>query len=147
MYLKPCRMCPLQSDCEQKQKVLTSLRGTGITSAKFRCDTFLHFYKPGDGVLCLLTEYFYESPYDIAGTVTRIKRDGKIVILLDEYPWENSENGFLVVWPMCLRAIDEPAVKVCPGCGIPEGKTNSRRFWCDICGDNHDDDDPLPIDV
>lgn len=136
MYLRPCRNCPKRTRCTQYKGMLESLRGKGITSAKSKCDDFLNFFLPGWRVKALLTERFEACGMDIDGTVTHISKQGKVTILLDEQPFEDSKNNFIRLWPKHIKALAEPAIKVCPECGIPEGEHNTECFSCYTCGEN-----------
>lgn len=139
MYLRPCRNCNKRTGCADYAGMLTKLRGTGVTSAKFKCATFLKLFKPGQRVKALLSERFEGGVCeDINGTITYVKEDssaGKLVVYLDEDPFENSRNKYMRLWPKHLVSIDEPPVAVCSCCGLPEGVKASDGHFCIECGD------------
>jgi hypothetical protein len=144
-------MCSVE-ECEDKQAVSASLKGTDITSATIRCEKFLHLYKPGDRVMALMAERF-RCALNTKGTVSAIKtgRDkGKLVVCLDDNAFENVEEGnligshnrFIRLWPKHVRELAEPRVKVCRECGTPEGVEPSSDWFCPVC---KGDDTRIPI--
>ncbi len=135
MYLKPCRNCSKRTTCKIYRDILQSLRGTGLTSAKFVCDIFKKMFWPGVRVTALMFNRFenYDYESDIDGTVTNVTKEGKVTIMLDEEPFEDSVNRFIRLWPKHIKALDKPDVKVCRGCGIPEGEKNVKDWLCDYC--------------
>ena len=139
MYLRPCRMCSVEN-CEKKQQMRQRLRGTFVTSAKFKCEKFLHLFKPGDRVKALIWQRFEYGSGIIKATVTYIRPTGKVIVYLDYEPFEDEEgdrvkstNMFMELWPKHLQTTDEPPVKVCPECGLPEGKKNRPDWHCKTC--------------
>lgn len=148
MYLRPCRMCNRQKDCKAYKEMLRRLRKTGVTSAKFKCATFPELFKPGDRVSALLSERFEgHGTGNINGTVCLIKADkdaGKVLVYLDEDPFEDSRNMFIRLWPKHLKLIDEPSRKVCECCGIPEGVKNREGYCCCAC-DNPTEETGCPF--
>lgn len=144
MYLNPCRNCHKYKECDIYKARLVSLRGTGITSAKFICDLFTKFYKPGDRVTALLAERFeYYEDDNIDGTIVCVKESprGKLTILLDELPMMNgydgkeSRNKFITMWPKHVKLNGEPPADICSVCDMPKGRESESTFsWdCPDC--------------
>lgn len=138
MYLRPCRNCHKRTECVVYTAKLASLRGvSGITSAKFICPEFPKFYKPGDRVTVLMGKRFEAcGDYEINATITHIKDNpkGKLIVLLDELPFEDSANKFMSFWPKHIKPSGESPVEVC-GCGMPIGKESESTHRIIRCID------------
>jgi len=135
MILQPCNKCWLKK-CEHKDRVRSHLKGSGVMSARIKCADYFRPYPPGtrveaDFIIYEPSGYEDMAPIEttIAGTVMKTK-DRKVYVWLDE----ELEHGYIVkLWPDRLTLLKEEPVNVCV-CGKPEGKENSKDFWCDKCG-------------
>jgi len=139
MYVKPCRNCHKNSNCQRRNEIHVRLKGSGITSAKFTCPEFSKgFFNVGDRVRVLLTkrfEYMYE---DVHATVCGQSKTGKVTVYFDEDPFTDdcgrklSHNLFCRFWPKHLQKVNGYR-SVC-SCGLPKGEKQPREDWfCKTC--------------
>lgn len=138
-YYAPCFNCTVyKATCPRRQAVRNALKGSAVTSLKFRCPERQAFFATGQRVV-FDWKLFETDEYDTSvlhltfkGTVIR-ERGTKFVVQVDsgkdiEYEIEASEvfrkNDALLIKirPADMRPLNEPAKAVCLTCYQVEGQ-------------------------
>lgn len=139
MYLRPCRNCHKLHNCKRKEDMHRSIKGLYITSVKFKCREFESFFEIGQRVSVLLglRFEFFDDEKEVYATVSRISKDGKVLVYFDKDPFwssyldKGSKNLFCWFWPKHLRKVNGRR-SVCK-CGLPTGEKAMSDWYCDGC--------------
>lgn len=134
MNVPTCYRCPERtrngSRCPILQQKLDAVRGVGLSSIRFYCQTRLNLFKPGDVVEFqiyshehsedwLSGELVQGSPLDCRGIVMRNK-GRKVLVYVDDDD-DSTERPIVNLYLDGLHKTGERH-PVCIHCGKPEGK-------------------------
>jgi hypothetical protein len=140
MTIKPCLWCHRKRDCGIKRDKLKAVRGAGLTQIVFKCPIPEQDFPPGCFVRALLKDRTGFIPrIPVQGVLMKHWRKG-VLICLDE----DSRDGFnseptgpedmpqevgdvISVRTERLTRLSIPGVRVCKGCGYPEGRHDLKR--------------------
>lgn len=147
MLLKPCLHCPHKSNCEIRDDIRARAKGLPFTVASFKCEKRDAVWRIGQRVTAeftVLTSFTmggYGEPREgwtseeHIGTVIG-RKDGKIVVWLDEPLDEEGKRFIVKLWPdrPDLKAAAEPDAVLCSECRKPHGREQVSAGWhCSLC--------------
>lgn len=132
-YYRPCKNCLLEKEpCPRRDAVRAALKGTGVTSAAFRCNERKPIFAIGQRVTVtwLVPEHDeyggYENGLHESWPATVIAERGtKFQIVVDDVAsdegtraraWMKNESLHAKVTAPKLKALDEPNRELCPSC-------------------------------
>ena len=113
-YLHTCKACVFKdAPCARRETVRAGLRGLGVTSAKFRCDTHAPMFVEGDALAFKWTVYG-DDPYDegdksyettfTGAVLCQVAKSARFVVRVDHAtnadgfdPREVFHNGDLII--------------------------------------------------
>ena len=143
MILRPCMKCRWKDNCDRRDSLRAYLKGTGLTTASFKCERRWKGLQPGARVVVTTIDEVgydngsYEEPpqpihreVEVAGTV--MHRAGlKVRVWLDE-PLVSSGTVRMRAWPCNVKPTGE-TMPVCEQCGCPSNKANRDKWHCPRC--------------
>jgi hypothetical protein len=140
MTLRPCAHCSYRGDCEIKRTILARVRGLTpqLSLIGFRCPVKWELWPVGARVWAdvrLLKNESGEHFGEVHGTLVGYRAD-RATVWLDEPiddDLEKDPRWRIKLHQDRLHALDEPARRVCPECGRPDGAVNSAVWHCDTC--------------
>ncbi|WP_298164997.1 hypothetical protein [Novosphingobium sp.] len=116
-----------KATCERREQVRAAIKGSGITSVKFKCDKRQSMFHVGQRV-AITWEVSTEADYSLdetwPGTVVR-ENGTRFVVAVDDVPSDEgtpardyirNDRLFVKVSPQRLRALDEPDRPICNFC-------------------------------
>ena len=127
-YYATCTNCAAdKASCARRDEIKTALRGTGITSVKFKCANRQPMFHAGQRV----SVTWPNGEYDESWPATIITEVGtRFLISVDDTSGDletpardyvKNERLFAKVSPVKLRALDEPDRAICEFCGTAPG--------------------------
>jgi hypothetical protein len=151
MILRPCLRCHQREGCVRRDEMRAKLRGTGVTTASFKCPERLRGLEPGRRVDVTIHGAEIGQRYDgdriigIAiqrGTVVcpSHKSPWKIVVRLDVTCDPDHERLYVKVWPDNCAPLDEVrALCAMDGCGHPVDERGTCHKLAEHIDDAHQD--------
>lgn len=149
--LRTCQGCIAQGQpCEAREKFLSSIKGYGITSVKWKCKERVPRYKAGDPVWALTVAGHSEGYFDhgeplrdeFPATVIRMVGAKAIVFIKpgtegkghcgDGVPFETTGRGFCKIPLSRLTVRDGQLEAICKFCEQPETMGHQEGFSCAI---------------
>ena len=135
--------------CVRRKAIQSAIRGTGITSVKFRCTDRVAIFLPGQRVS--ITWTVGNDPYEVDETWpgTIIAENGsKFIVSVDDVDSDEgtpardyirNEQLFVKVSPSRIRRIDEPDRSICDWCQKAPGpddacQERSTDTWWHMVG-------------
>ena len=124
--LQPCNNCGRRKNCQVRDARRASLRGLGLTVAKFSCYILKADFAPGARVIArlLVADEDRLIEREFLGTAMRWK-GRKVLIHLDT--GESTDGRYeatkriVKIWPARAVPLPEPPRKTCKVCGLPSG--------------------------
>lgn len=144
-YYTTCLNCAVdKSACAKRKAVSNAIKGTGITSVKFRCTERVSKFRHGQRVAFdwryyaddgsgegYETEFVGTIMHEKAGNkrfAVRVDQDGEHYDCKPSDILKNAE--FISVRPADLRPLDEPDRVICPLCArYEDGDGERERCW------------------
>lgn len=132
-FYRTCRNCILEKlSCDRRASVAEKIKGAGLTSVTFRCETRRPLYRPGQRVEVSWTVPDMDGEYGLEATLERwpatVANESKkgFVIVVDDVDSDygtpargyiKSDSLYCNVSAVKLRPLDEPDRAACSYCG------------------------------
>lgn len=126
-----CLHCPLKlvngQTCEIFTRATQAIRGSGVTSAKIRCDKRKHLLRPGQYVTFLGRFRGEKSEFGAAPLDDCFGWIWKFDVAKNKWLicGENTDSPFVRIRPDRIIALDDNEKRCCTKCGKPEGVADS----------------------
>lgn len=140
--------CLSQSEpCKARDAFRESVKGLGITSAKWRCNSRVSKFIPGDAVWAMTADDYSENAVRewFPGIVTRRSGPAMIVYIAagavskddDECLFEPRGNGFCRIPISRIKKRIGFSETICPSCERPSSAGHAEGYMCRHIAQEH----------